>query len=205
MIYCSECGEELSRETKTLDKLAHTPGIAVRENEVAATCKAEGSFDEVIRCTECGEELSRETKTLYKLAHMPGEAVRENIVEATYDVGGSYDEVIYCTVCHDELSRKTVATDPLTHTHTYVAETIKEATCSENGEEVYTCSICGDSYKKPIPATGNHVDDGNDGYCDTCGQQMTGGDHCKYCGQIHGGAFGWLTKFFHSILAIFKR
>ena len=205
VIYCSECGEELSRETKTLDKLAHTPGIAVRENEVAATCKAEGSFDEVIRCTECGEELSRETKTLYKLAHMPGEAVRENIVEATYDVGGSYDEVIYCTVCHDELSRKTVATDPLTHTHTYVAETIKEATCSENGEEVYTCSICGDSYKKPIPATGNHVDDGNDGYCDTCGQQMTGGDHCKYCGQIHGGAFGWLTKFFHSILAIFKR
>lgn len=34
---------------------------------------------------------------------------------------------------------------------------------------------------------------------------MTGGDHCKYCGKIHSGAFGWLTKFFHSILAIFKR
>ena len=28
---------------------------------------------------------------------------------------------------------------------------------------------------------------------------------CKYCGQVHTGPFGWLIKFFHSILAIFKR
>ena len=26
---------------------------------------------------------------------------------------------------------------------------------------------------------------------------------CKYCGEVHGGAFGWLIKFFHSILALF--
>ena len=205
VIRCTECGEELSRETKTIAKLAHTPGEAVRENEKAASCKAEGSFDEVIRCTVCGEELSRESKTIDKLAHTPGDAVRENIVEATVDVGGSYDEVVYCTFCHEELSRETVATDPLTHTHNYVAETTKEATCSEDGETTYTCSVCGDSYTETIPATGNHVDKNNDGKCDTCGEKMTGGKHCKYCGKIHGGAFGWLTSFFHSILAIFKR
>ena len=28
---------------------------------------------------------------------------------------------------------------------------------------------------------------------------------CKYCGKVHTGPFGWLIKFFHSILAIFKR
>ena len=28
---------------------------------------------------------------------------------------------------------------------------------------------------------------------------------CKYCGQVHTGLFGWLIKFFHSILAFFKR
>ncbi len=201
---CETCGKVFA-EQKTIDKLAHTPGKAVRENETPASCKAEGSFDEVIRCTECGEELSRETKTIDKLAHTPGEAVRENIVEATVDVGGSYDEVVYCTVCHEELSRETVATDPLTHTHNYVAETTKEATCSEDGETTYTCSVCGDTYTEPIPATGDHVDKNNDGKCDTCGEKMTGGKHCKYCGKIHGGAFGWLTSFFHSILAIFKR
>ena len=205
VIYCTVCKAELSRETKTIDKLAHTPGEAVRENEVAATCKAEGSYDEVIRCSECDEELSRETKTIDKLAHTPGEAVRENIVEASYDVGGSYDEVVYCSVCHEELSRKTVATDPLTHTHNYVAETTKEPTCSEDGEAVYTCSVCGDTYTEPIPATGEHVDADNSGYCDTCEEMMTGDSHCPYCGKVHGGLFGWLVSFFHRILAIFKR
>ena len=37
----------------------HTPGEAVQENVVPATCKAEGSYDEVVYCTECGDEISR--------------------------------------------------------------------------------------------------------------------------------------------------
>ena len=90
------------------------------------------------------------------------------------------------------------------HTHTYTSTITTEPTCSEPGETTYTCS-CGDTYTKPIPATGNHADDNNDGKCDTCGEKMTGGKHCKYCGKIHGGAFGWLVKLFHSIFAIFKR
>ncbi len=203
VVYCSVCGDELSRETKTTEALGHTLGEAVRENEVAASCRAEGRYDEVIYCSVCEAELSRETKTIDKLDHIPSEAVCENIVEATYTTGGSYDNVIYCATCNEELSRETVATDPLGHTHDYVSETTKEATCTEDGEEIYTCSLCGDTYTEPISATGEHVDEDNDGRCDTCGQQMTGGDHCKYCGQIHGGAFGWLTKFFHSILALF--
>ena len=68
----------------------------------------------------------------------------------------------------------------------------------------YTCSRCDEIYTEPIPVL-QHADTDNDGKCDTCNQKMTGGKHCKYCGKIHGGAFGWLTKFFHSILAIFKR
>ena len=47
----------------------HTPGEAVRENEVAATCTTDGSYDEVIYCTECGEEISRETKKIDALQH----------------------------------------------------------------------------------------------------------------------------------------
>ena len=47
----------------------HKPGTATRENEVAATCTAEGHYDEVTRCSVCGEELSRETKTNAALGH----------------------------------------------------------------------------------------------------------------------------------------
>ena len=38
---------------------AHTPGEAVRENEVPATTSEEGSYEDVIYCTVCGEEISR--------------------------------------------------------------------------------------------------------------------------------------------------
>jgi hypothetical protein len=54
---------------KTIEKIAHTPGEAVHENEVPATCEAEGSYDEVLYCTVCGEELSRKPKTIEKLDH----------------------------------------------------------------------------------------------------------------------------------------
>ena len=41
----------------------HTPGAAVRENEVPATCTKDGSHDEVIYCTVCKTEISRKTVT----------------------------------------------------------------------------------------------------------------------------------------------
>ena len=42
VVYCSSCGEELSRETITVAALGHTPGEAQRENEIAATCTESG-------------------------------------------------------------------------------------------------------------------------------------------------------------------
>ena len=94
--------------------------------------------------------------------------------------------------------------EPEVHEHQYTATVTTKPTCTTDGETTYTCT-CGDTYTEPIPATGTHTDNNNDGKCDTCGEKMTGGKHCKYCGKIHGGAFGWLVKFFHSIFAIFKR
>lgn len=41
------------------------------------------------------------------------------------------------------------------HTHAYVAEVTKAATCGEDGVMTYT-SACGDSYTEVIPATGEH-------------------------------------------------
>ena len=41
---------------------SHVPKTAVKENEVAGTCKAEGTYDEVVYCSECEEEISRTEK-----------------------------------------------------------------------------------------------------------------------------------------------
>ncbi len=90
-----------------------------------------------------------------------------------------------------------------------VIENEIKADCGKNGsyDEVVYCETCKQELSRNMVTTDalDHTDDNNDGHCDRCGEQMTGGDHCKYCGQIHGGAFGWLVKFFHSILAFFKR
>ena len=111
VVYCSVCGDELSRETKTKELAAHTPAEAVRENETESTCKVAGTYDEVVYCSVCGDELSRETKTKELAAHTPGEATRENEVAPTKSEDGSYEEVVKCTVCGEELSRtkKTIA------------------------------------------------------------------------------------------------
>ena len=59
----------LHAEKIVLDTCEHTPGEAVRENEVAATCDQDGSYDSVVTCTTCGEELSRETVTVPATGH----------------------------------------------------------------------------------------------------------------------------------------
>lgn len=40
------------------------------------------------------------------------------------------------------------------HTHSYTAKVTKEATCTTDGEKIYTCT-CGDRYTETIPATGH--------------------------------------------------
>ena len=147
VVYCTGCNEELSREHKTIDKLAHTPSEAVQENVVPASCKAEGSYDEVVYCSECNEELSREHKTIDKLLHNPGAPRQENFVPASCKSEGSYDEVVYCSECNEELSREHKTIDKLAHTPGEpVQENVDPASCSAEGsyEEVVYCTECGE-------------------------------------------------------------
>ena len=53
----------------------HVPGTAVKENELAPSCTAAGSYDMVVYCTVCGQELSRETTTVDALGHAWDEGV----------------------------------------------------------------------------------------------------------------------------------
>lgn len=106
-----------------------------------------------------------------------------------------------CTLCRYGYSDEIVAALG----HDYQHHDAKAPTCEAPGWDAYdTCSRCDYTTYSEL-ATVDHDDADNDGKCDMCGDQMRGGSHCKYCGKIHGGAFGWLTKLIHSILAVFKR
>ena len=63
MVYCSVCETELSRDTITLTAPGHTNSAAVKENVVAPTCCADGSYDLVVRCTVCSTLISSESCT----------------------------------------------------------------------------------------------------------------------------------------------
>ena len=141
----------------------HTPGAAVRENEVPATCTKDGSHDEVIYCTVCKAEISRKTITDKATGHKAQAAVKENVKDATCTVAGSHDEVVYCSVCQTEISRTTVTDKALGHDWDSTTGKCKrcETACDHkwtNGKCDtcgYTCQhVGGDAVKeKEVPAT----------------------------------------------------
>ncbi len=145
VVYCTDCGMELSRTHVTVPALGHNPGEPVKENEVTATCTTDGSYDEVVYCIRCKAELSRTHVTVPALGHNPGEPVKENVVEATCTTDGGYDEVVYCTRCKAELSR----THKVEVKHHTPGEPVKEnevpATTENVGsyDEVVYCTRCG--------------------------------------------------------------
>ena len=67
VIKCSVCGEELSRDVKSVNATGHTPAAAIRENTVAATYDKEGSYDSVVYCSVCSAEISRKNVNVDKL------------------------------------------------------------------------------------------------------------------------------------------
>ena len=198
---CTRCGEMISSEI--LPRLNHTLGEAIIENEVAATCKAEGSYDTVVYCTECGEELNRTTIQTDRLRHVNADPVKEKEVAATCATAGSYDSVTYCRDCGTELNRETVPVKKLDHTPgKTVNENEKAPSCDTVGtcDTVIYCVECGSELSRETVTTNalGHTDETGDGYCDRCGEQVV---FCPWCGGVHVGFFAGLIAWFHSILA----
>ena len=154
---CTVCS---ATKTEPVPATGHTPGAAVRENKVAATCTTAGSYDEVVYCTACGNEVSRTQKTIDKLAHdydtttwvkadenQHGHKCKncDAITNLTAHVlGAAATETTpqLCTVCGYVIAP---ATHP-NHTWVFVAET--PATCNAAGErEHYKCTCGRTSFK----------------------------------------------------------
>ena len=201
---CSVCDKILSG-VEEIPAKGHTPGKAVKESVVLATCEAAGSYEEVVYCEVCKEELTRVSKTLPAMGHTRGEAVRENVIDSTCADEGSCDEVVYCEVCKKELSREAKVIEKKAHTPVDVAEV--PATCTEPGTTVGTkCDVCGTilSGVKEIPANGHtevirnakpatDTEDGYTGdvYCEVCNELLRNGEvipatHVKITWIING-------------------
>ena len=151
---CRKCGDSY---TEASPAKGHTPAATGYENEVAATCTTEGSYDEVVRCSVCEAIISSEHKTTEKAAHTPADAVRENEVAATCTTEGSYDEVVYCSVCNGEVSRTPKTSPAKGHTpKEAVRENEVAATCTEVGtyDEVVYCSVCNKELSRTGETTG---------------------------------------------------
>ena len=144
---------------------AHTckPGTAVKENEVAATCTIDGSYDSVVKCTICNAEITRDKITVPKLGHKESGELKENEVAASCISVGKYDSVIRCTVCNTIISKTTVVV-PINDNHTPGAakkENEKAGDCktASSYDMVVYCTVCSKeiSRKTETGSKGAHV------------------------------------------------
>ncbi|MBQ6018071.1 MAG: InlB B-repeat-containing protein [Clostridiales bacterium] len=167
--YCTVCGKEFddadgSVEAPTADyyiipATGHTPGTAVKEHEIAATCTEAGGYDEVVYCSVCHTELSRThtdiPATGHTLTHVPAKAA-----SCTEDGNHAYYE---CSVCGDWFEDATgavkitdyndVIIDALGHDWGEWVQA-KAPTTTEEGEETRTCSRCHETETRSIPKLG---------------------------------------------------
>ena len=136
VVYCAECSEEISRTTKTIEKLLHTPSEWINDTE--ATCKVEGEKHK--ECTVCEEVL--ETGTIDKLTtHTPGGAKTEDFADSDCETEGSYNLVVYCSVCEAKLSTEAKTVEKKPHTASdWIID--KNATCKEDGSKHKECITC---------------------------------------------------------------
>ena len=154
---CTACS---ATKTEPVPATGHTPGAAVRENIVAATCTTAGSYDEVVYCMACRNEVSRTQKTIDKLAHdydttkwvkadenQHGHKCKncDAITDLTAHVPGAAATETTPQLCAECGYVIAPATHPV-HTWVFVAET--PATCNAAGErEHYKCTCGRTSFK----------------------------------------------------------
>ena len=160
-------GDKQYTDTKAekLTKADHTPATAVKENEVAATCTSEGSYDEVVYCSACGAEISREQKTVGKTAHKL-EIIAGNSATCTEDGTLEYYKCKDCGAMFSDADGKTAITaedivEPAKG-HTYASVSVTTAPTAEaEGSASVTCANCDYSGEIALPAlTDENVENG---------------------------------------------
>ncbi len=164
-------------ETNEITATGHTPAQAVIENEVAADCSNDGSYETVIYCSICTAELSRETTVVPADGHAMGDWYETKA--ATCSEAGK--EQSDCANCDYFETRETAKT---AHTEKEIAG--YASTCTETGlTDGCVCTVCGETLtaQTEIPAAG-HSEKIIPGVASTCTTKgLTDGKQCTVCGE----------------------
>ena len=161
VVYCSECGEEISRETIVIPATGvHT---LTHYEAVASTCTIPGNI-EYYQCSVCGKYFTDAAATI-------GAEINYEDTVIPVDLGAhTWGQVVYdnwyfdnsegawkCTATRSCTSCLEKGTVTVTAENTYTVE----PTCGTEGYAEYTAKAfddeVGDTYTETIPATGNHT------------------------------------------------
>ena len=140
-----------------------------------ATCTEEG--EKTFTCSICGD---KKTEKISATGHQHTEI--RNKKEATCKETG-YSGDTWCKDCGKKiLSGQTIAK---TENHSWDAGKVTtKATCTEEGEKTFTCSICGDEKTEKVSATGHQHTEIRNKKEATCKETGYSGDTwCKDCGK----------------------
>ena len=140
-----------------------------------ATCTEEG--EKKFTCSICGDE---KTEKVSATGHQHTEI--RNKKEATCKETG-YSGDTWCKDCGKKiLPGQTIAK---TENHSWDAGKVTtKATCTEEGEKTFTCSICGDKKTEKVSATGHQHTEIRNKKEATCKETGYSGDTwCKDCGK----------------------
>lgn len=143
-------------------------GNIVRE----ATCTTKG--ERVYTCNVCGETRTEEIPLIDHDIEL------QNVKEASCEEKGYTGDKV-CKNCHQVIKEGNV-TSATGHSFGEY-KVVKEATCTEEGEEEAVCSKCGKSNKKEIPATGHKWNDGEITKEATCIESGMEVYTCENCGE----------------------
>ena len=171
--WCKDCGKKiLSGQT-----IAKTENHSWDAGKVTtkATCTEEG--EKTFTCSICGD---RKTEKVSATGHQHTEI--RNKKEATCKETG-YSGDTWCKDCGKKiLSGQTIAK---TENHSWDAGKVTtKATCTEEGEKTFTCSICGDRKTEKVSATGHQHTEIRNKKEATCKEEGYSGDTwCKDCGK----------------------
>lgn len=142
---CSKCGYIKKEITKAT---GHEWGEW--QTTLAQTCTTDGKEERI--CSKCSK---KEERTLKATGHK-SETVGAK-APTCKENGYTGDEV--CKVCHETLNKGT--TIPKTDSHEWGKWTIKrESTCTEKGEQIRKCAVCGEEEIESLPLAKHKWDNG---------------------------------------------
>lgn len=156
--YCKECEQVITIGTTILAE-GHKGGTA--------TCAQRAV------CSVCGQQYGELANS-----HEHTEIRAKKAVSCTED---GYTGDTYCTDCGSKIAVGETIEAP---GHIYTSE-VTEATCTEAGKRVFTCS-CGDQYEEKIRALGHKQDIRNQREANCTQEGNTGDVYCSACGVKFG-------------------